>query len=170
MKSRVPVVLGVVTLVGLGGIFLWRIQQSKERDAAARAATEREVITSVRTGEVQKKDLPQVVQITGSVKAANEVMVLPKMPGRVTRVAVEVGAAVRANDVLAAVEAVDMSLRVKQAEAQLMAAKAGFDQATVQAEQAGRGFERATALREKGAMSQLDFDHPSFLLPNLALR
>lgn len=159
MKSRVPVVIGVVTLVGLGGIFLWRIQQSKERDAAARAATEREVITSVRTGEVQKKDLPQVVQITGSVKAANEVMVLPKMPGRVTRVAVEVGAAVRANDVLAAVEAVDMSLRVKQAEAQLMAAKAGFDQATVQAEQAGRGFERATALREKGAMSQLDFEN-----------
>jgi RND family efflux transporter MFP subunit len=159
MKSRVPVVIGVVTLVGLGGIFLWRIQQSKERDAAARAATEREVITSVRTGEVQKKDLPQVVQITGSVKAANEVMVLPKMPGRVTRVAVEVGAAVRANDVLAAVEAVDMSLRVKQAEAQLMAAKAGLDQATVQAEQAGRGFERATALREKGAMSQLDFEN-----------
>jgi RND family efflux transporter MFP subunit len=159
MKSRVPIVIGVVTLVGLGGIFLWRIQQSKERDAAARAATEREVITSVRTGEVQKKDLPQVVQITGSVKAANEVMVLPKMPGRVTRVAVEVGGAVRANDVLAAVEAVDMSLRVKQAEAQLMAAKAGLDQATVQAEQAGRGFERATALREKGAMSQLDFEN-----------
>lgn len=40
-----------------------------------------------------------------------------------------------------------------------MAAKAGLDQATVQAEQAGRGFERATALREKGAMSQLDFEN-----------
>jgi RND family efflux transporter MFP subunit len=159
MKSRLPIVLTVVTLVGLGGLFAWRIQQSKARDAAARAATEREVITSVRTSEVQKKDLPQVVQITGSVKASNEVMVLPKMPGRVTRIAVEVGAVVKQNDVLAAVEAVDMALRVKQAEAQLMAAKAGLEQATVQAEQAARGFERARALREKGAMSQLDFEN-----------
>jgi RND family efflux transporter MFP subunit len=159
MKSRLPIILTVVTLIGLGGLFAWRIQQSKARDADARAATEREVVTSVRTREVQKKDLPQVVQITGSVKASNEVMVLPKMPGRVTRVAVEVGAVVKQNDVLAAVEAVDMALRVKQAEAQLMAAKAGLDQATVQAEQAARGFERARALREKGAMSQLDFEN-----------
>jgi RND family efflux transporter MFP subunit len=159
MKSRLPIILTVVTLLGLGGLFAWRIQQSKARDAAARAATDREVITSVRTSEVQKKDLPQVVQITGSVKASNEVMVLPKMPGRVTRVAVEVGAVVKQNDVLAAVEAVDMALRVKQAEAQLMAAKAGLEQATVQADQATRGFERAKALREKGAMTQLDFEN-----------
>jgi RND family efflux transporter MFP subunit len=159
MKSRLPIILTVVTLLGLGGLFAWRIQQSKARDAAARAATDREVITSVRTSEVQKKDLPQVVQITGSVKASNEVMVLPKMPGRVTRVAVEVGAVVKQNDVLAAVEAVDMALRVKQAEAQVMAAKAGLEQATVQADQASRGFDRAKALREKGAMTQLDFEN-----------
>lgn len=159
MKSRLPITLTVVTLLVLGGLFAWRIQQSKARDAAARAATDREVITSVRTSEVQKKDLPQVVQITGSVKASNEVMVLPKMPGRVTRVAVEVGAVVKQNDVLAAVEAVDMALRVKQAEAQLMAAKAGLEQATVQADQASRGFDRAKALREKGAMTQLDFEN-----------
>lgn len=159
MKSRVPLVLGVVTAVAFVGLFGWRIQQSKARDEAARAATEKEVITTVRTGEVQKKDLPQIVQITGSVKALNEVMVLPRMPGRVTRVAVEVGAVVKANDVLAAVEAVDMALRVKQAEAQVQAAKAGLEQATVQAEQAGRGFDRAKALREKGAMTQLDFEN-----------
>jgi RND family efflux transporter MFP subunit len=159
MKSRLPIILALVTLLGLGGLFAWRIQQSKARDAAARAAIEREVVTAVRTSEVQKKDLPRVVQITGSVKASNEVMVLPKVPGRVTRVAVEVGAFVKQNEVLAIVEAVDMALRVKQAEAQLMAAKAGLEQATVQAEQASRGFDRAKALREKGAMTQLDFEN-----------
>jgi RND family efflux transporter MFP subunit len=159
MKSRLPIILAVVSVVVLGAAFVYRVQQSKARDEAARAATSKEVITSVRTAEIQKKDLPQIVQITGSVKASNEVMVLPKMPGRVTRVAVEVGSIIKANEVLATVEAVDMALRVKQAEAQLQAAKAGLEQATVQADQAARGFDRAKALREKGAMTQLDFEN-----------
>jgi len=159
MKSTATIIVVVVTIVGLGAAFAYRISESKARDAQAKAVTDKEVITTVRTAQVQKKDLPQVVQITGSVKATNEVFVLPKLPGRVTRVLVDVGAVVKAGDVLATLEGVDMALRVKQADAQLQATKAGLEQAGVQREQAKRGFERARALREKGAMSQLDFEN-----------
>lgn len=158
MKNKLPIIvaglLGLVLVVA----FVVRIGQSKDKAAQAQAATDKVVITSVRTAQAAKKDLPQLVQITGSVKANNDVQVLPKSPGRVTKVLVDVGSIVKAGDVLATIEAVDMALRVKQSEAQLKQAQAGLEQAKLQQGTAKRGFDRAKALREKGAMTQLDFE------------
>ena len=158
MKSRGTVVIVLVLAVVLAVAFAVRISDAKKKTEAARAQVEKVVVAAVRTVAAEKKDLPQVVQITGSVKAQNEVQVLPKMPGRVTRVAVDVGSVVRGGDALATTEAVDMALRVKQAEAQVQATKAGLEQAKLQQANAARAFERAKALREKGAMTQLDYE------------
>ena len=129
MKKSLPwVVVGFVVLV-LVVAFGRRIVDAKERSAAAKAATGQEVITAVTTATIERKDLPQVLQITGSVKAMNEVQVLPKSPGRVTAVRFEVGAVVKAGDVLALVEAIDMALRVQLATAQRQVAAAGLEQA-----------------------------------------
>jgi RND family efflux transporter MFP subunit len=158
VKSRITLVLALVVAVGLAAAIALRIADTKKKTEAAKAQVDKVVITAVRTVPAEKKDLPQVVQITGSVKAQNEVMVLPRLPGRVTRVLVEVGSAVKAGDVLATTESVDMALRVKQAEAQVQATNAGLEQAKLQQQTATRGLERARALREKGAMTQLDFE------------
>lgn len=158
MKRALPyVVVGAIVLV-LVVLFARRIGDAKERAAAAKAATDKVVIAAVKTAVIEKKDLPQILQITGSVKAQNEVQVLPKSPGRVTAVRVEVGAVVKAGEVLATIEAIDMGLRVKQAEAQVQAAKAGQEQARVQQAAALRSFERARALKEKGSLSQTEFE------------
>ena len=158
MKRALPfAVVGVIALFFVV-IFARRIGQTTEKNAAAKAATEKVVIAAVTTAVVGTKDLPQILQITGSVKAQNEVQVLPKSPGRVTQVRVEVGAVVKAGDVLAVVEAIDMALRVKQADAQLQAARAGLEQAKVHQTAAQRSFERAQSLKAKGAMSQIDFE------------
>lgn len=158
MKRALPfVVVGVIVLV-FAIVFVKRIGETKEKQAAAKANSEKVVVTAVKTAVIGTKDLPQVLQITGSVKAQNEVQVLPKSPGRVTNVKVDVGAVVKAGDVLATVEAVDMSLRVKQAEAQTQAARAGLEQAKVQQAGALRSFERAKNLHDKGSLSQSDFE------------
>ena len=158
MKKSLPwVVVGFVVLV-LVVAFGRRIVDAKERSAAAKAATGQEVITAVTTATIERKDLPQVLQITGSVKAMNEVQVLPKSPGRVTAVRFEVGAVVKAGDVLALVEAIDMALRVQLATAQRQVAAAGLEQARVQQGAALRAFERAQNLKDKGSLSQIDFE------------
>jgi membrane fusion protein (multidrug efflux system) len=158
VKRALPfVVVGLIAVVFVA-IFAKRIGQTNEKNAAAKAATEKVVVAAVTTAVVGTKDLPQILQITGSVKAQNEVQVLPKSPGRVTQVRVDVAAVVEAGDVLADIEAIDMSLRVKQADAQLQAARAGLEQAKVQQLAAHRGFERAQSLKAKGAMSQIDFE------------
>ncbi len=157
-NSRVTLIVTLALGVGLAIAVGVRIAQAKKRTEVAKAALEQEAVVAVRTAAAQKKDLPQVVQITGSVKAQNEVYVLPKMPGRVTRVAAEVGQVVKAGEVLGATEAGDLALRSKQAEAQVQAATAGLAQAQLQEANAARSFARAQALKDKGAMTQSDFE------------
>ncbi len=158
MKTRTSFVVIAVVIAVVGVAVFLRIQASKKRSEVAKAQVEKVVVASVRTAVATKKDLPQVVQITGSIKATNEVLVLPRMPGRVTRVAVDVGNIVKADSVLATTESTDMALRLKQAQAQMQATQAGLDQARLQQANAGRAFDRAKALREKGAMTQLDYE------------
>jgi membrane fusion protein, multidrug efflux system len=144
----------VVALVAVFGVSIARqVGKSKERDATAKAAATIEKVQSVTAGLVGEESLKEIVAITGTIKAKHEAVVVAKMPGRLTRVNVELGAVVRAGDVLASVESADMVLRVRQGEAQVALAKAGLEQATVQAEQAQKGFARAKALREKGSLS-----------------
>ncbi|OGQ13293.1 MAG: hypothetical protein A2138_27990 [Deltaproteobacteria bacterium RBG_16_71_12] len=157
-KSRTTLVVALVIAAGLAVAFGVRIAQAQKRKETAKAALDKETVVAVRTAAVEKKDLPQVVQITGSVKAKNEVQVLPKMPGRVTRVLVEVGQVVKAGETLAAVEQSDVLLRVKQAEAQLQATRVGIEQAKVQEANAARAFARAKALHDKGSLSQADYE------------
>jgi len=158
VKSRGTLIVVTLVVGILGVAFALRITAAKKKNEAAKAQVEKVVAAAVRTVAAQKKDLPQVVQITGSVKANNEVQVLPRMPGRVTRVAVGVGSVVKADALLATTDGADMALRVKQAEAQVQATRAGLEQAKLQQATAARGLERAKALREKGAMTQLDFE------------
>lgn len=157
-NSRTTLIVTTVIGLGLAVAFGVRIAQAQKRTQVAKAALEQETVVAVRTVAAQRKDLPQRVQITGSVKANNEVMVLPKMPGRVTKVNVEVGQQVKEGEVLASTEAGDAALRSKQAEAQVQAAQAGLAQAKLQQATAQRGLVRARALKEKGAMTQSDFE------------
>lgn len=158
MKRALPfVVVGLIVVVFIA-VFARRIGQTQEKQAAAKANAEKVVVTAVKTATIGTKDLPQVLQITGSVKANNEVQVLAKSPGRVTNVRVDVGSVVKAGEVLATVEAVDMALRVKQADAQVQAARAGLEQAKVQQAAAQRSFDRAKNLHDKGSLSQSDFE------------
>jgi RND family efflux transporter MFP subunit len=135
-----------------------QVGKSKERDATAKAAASVEKVQSVTAGVVGEESLKDIVAITGTIKAKQEAVVVAKMPGRLTRVNVELGAVVRAGEVLASVESADMVLRVRQGEAQLALAKAGLENATIQAEQAQKGFVRAKALREKGSLSLVEFE------------
>lgn len=158
MKSRATLIVVVVLGVGLAVLFGVRIAQAQKKNQVAKTEVAKEVVAAVSATPAQKKDLPQVVQITGSVKALNEVQVLPKMPGRITKVLVDVGQVVKAGETLATTEAGDAALRSNQAEAQVQAAKAGLAQAKLQEANASRAFARAKALKDKGAMTQSEFE------------
>ena len=153
-KLLAAVIISVVVaiFVVIAGL---RVKASIDRNAAS---TTTEKPPAVAVAVVEKKDLPLVVSITGVVRAQNEAVVFTKMPGRITKVLVEVGQAVKAGDTLAVLEANELAWRVKQGEAQLKAAQAGLDNAKVQQHTATSSWERAQSLHAKKATSEAEFE------------
>jgi membrane fusion protein, multidrug efflux system len=160
MTFNQKILAGAATLLvivfGIG--FARQYQRVQAQSEAAKVATTTENAQMVVVAAVAHKQLNAAVAITGTIRAAKEAVVLPKMPGRITRVTAELGQTVKSGEVLATVESYEFSLRVKQADAQASAARAGLDNAKVQHEQAERGLARAKALREKGSISAVDFE------------
>lgn len=156
--KRAFVALAGIALVALVAMIAFRVNDSIQRNKSAEEAGATEQSPSVAVAVVAKKEMPEIVGITGVVRANNEAIVMAKMPGRTARVLVEVGQKVKEGDVLAQLESVDLAWRVKQAEAQLKAAQAGLTTAKVQWRSANTAWERAQGLHKKGALSQADYE------------
>lgn len=153
--KRAFTALAIVTAWLVAALIVYRVRDSIARNAGD---PQGDRPLSVAVALVEQRSMPELVSITGVIRASNEAVVFAKMPGRVTRVLVEVGQAVKEGDLLAVLDAVDFAWRVKQAEAQLKAAQAGLATARAQHKMATSSWERAQALHRKGALSQADFE------------
>ncbi|MBU1039329.1 efflux RND transporter periplasmic adaptor subunit [Patescibacteria group bacterium] len=125
-KVWIPVLL-VLIIVGL--VFYSRNQQAKPKYT---------------TETVKQQDLKQTVSVTGTVKAAEQVNLNFKAPGRLTSLMVKVGDKVKANTVIARLDSKDAAASVltaqanlKSAEANLAKLKAGAQDEDVAVSQAG---------------------------------
>ncbi|MBY0508314.1 MAG: efflux RND transporter periplasmic adaptor subunit [Bryobacteraceae bacterium] len=74
---------------------------------------------AVQTSRVAPESLPATVNANGELFAEELANISTKVPGRVTRLAVDLGSLVKAGDVLAELEKDDYQYRVRQAEAQV---------------------------------------------------
>lgn len=110
--------LGFVALVGV------RVVQAVARRSDAAELTSASGPVSVRTLEVHARDVSGRIELSGALRPANTVEVVPEVPGRVRSVAVEVGDRVAAGAVLARLDATDLQLAVDQGEGALAAAVA----------------------------------------------
>ncbi|MBI3977360.1 MAG: efflux RND transporter periplasmic adaptor subunit [Chloroflexi bacterium] len=82
----------------------------------------------VRTSAVGRSSLAGSLSYTGDVRARSQVHVIPKVAGRIVRLAVDVGDEVKAGDVLAELDRDQAKLQAEQATAALAAAEARLAQ------------------------------------------
>jgi RND family efflux transporter MFP subunit len=118
---------------------------------------------SVHTAVVEEQTWERTLQVTGELEAFEEAVLSARVPGRLERLAVDLGSRVEAGAEIASVETRDYELRVAQAEAALRAARAQlalseegqeFDpervgvvrEARSELEDAARNLERLTSL------------------------
>lgn len=106
------ILLLVLTLVGCGA-------QSPPEEATVRAIPVE--VTTVAKGTVTVTDT-----VTGSLSPTVEVQVVPKLGGKIDRVAVKVGDQVKAGDLLVQLDTSDIEAQVRQAEAAVEAARTGY--------------------------------------------
>lgn len=128
--SRLGYVLGGGLLaVGVCGLTAWRVAEAVTRRTDAAEKTLVAAAVPVALGVVTRRDLVEVVRVSGTLRALNEADVVADVPGRVESVLVDVGDTVHAGQPMARLEAGDWQLQVEQAQAALAAAKAGRDTA-----------------------------------------
>lgn len=128
--------------------------KKQSRPAAALSNTAPAVLEFLPTDVtlVKTRDLRQLLPLSGSLRAVNQVSVKAKVPGEVREVLVREGEAVKAGQVLVRMDASEYQARVDQAKGSLMAARGQLDMAT-------KTRNNNKALLDKGFISRNAFDN-----------
>ncbi len=117
----------ILVILVLGGLVLTRSLQ-QQRVAAQQAAEEQPALP-VQTQPVEIGDIQRSFTVTGTVEAKVDISVVPKVPGKVTKIYVDEGAVVRTGQLLALLEHKDLLSQLRQARAGVAAAEARLKQA-----------------------------------------
>lgn len=107
--------------------------------------------TQVTVTSAKKGDIAEMLSLTGTLIAFQEVRVTSKIPGKVQRVLVDVGSRVKPGDTLIQLEQRELALAVDQAEAGLANAKANLGICKIT-------FNRLDNLLKDKAISKMKYD------------
>lgn len=144
MKLRILVALIVLALIA-GVVYRIQTQETgSDKKGGDRAL-------SVKTVPVTVRDFPRVIDLPGTLEAAQQVVIVAQVGGTLLRQHVEEGDAVRAGQALFSLDARPAQARIVQSQATLSGARAE----TVEAEQK---LERLSPLMQSGYISRQEFD------------
>jgi RND family efflux transporter MFP subunit len=101
--------------------------------------------------KVETRDMEDILSYSGILKPESTITILPKIAGRVERLAVREGAYVRKNDLIAVIDDEVAALQVEQA-------RAGWEAAQAQADKARRGVRPQELENAKSTLAQAEKD------------
>ena len=146
MKLRILVTLVVLAL--LAGV-VYRIQQQDSDADGKRGGGDRAI--EVRNLPVEVRDFPRVIDLPGTLEAAQQVAIVAQVGGPLLRQHVEEGDAVRAGQLLFSLDSRPAQARIAQTQATLTGARAE----TAEAE---KKLERLDPLMQSGYISRQEYD------------
>jgi RND family efflux transporter MFP subunit len=123
----------------------------KSRAAEPSAETPSQTAISVQTETVTEVEAPITLRLTGTLRGNRETDLAANASGRVLATSVERGEQIKPGQVIAKLDVRAAALSASEARAQAESARAQEDQARVECE-------RYQKLREKGAISDMEFD------------
>ncbi len=127
-KALVAIIILIVA-----GLFIWRVGVVIKTKAQAKT-TEEVSAVPVEVKTVTRGAIQNELSFVGNIVADAEVMVFPKIAGRIEQITVEIGSNVNKGAILAKLEDKELLLRVRQAEVALETAKTAHSQAKALAE------------------------------------
>ncbi|MCZ8073301.1 MAG: efflux RND transporter periplasmic adaptor subunit [Paucibacter sp.] len=131
LKIAVPV-LGVLVLLGLAGSWMkGRGSAGAAASASAPAAASKApvalALAEIDVARVQRLRFAQTLELSGSLKARESVVIKAKVAGELQRLDVREGDTVRAGQALGQIDPVEVDLRLRQAQENAAAAKSQLD-------------------------------------------
>jgi RND family efflux transporter MFP subunit len=107
---------------------------------------------------VERIDISEIGDYTGSLFPLSEFVLAPKIAGRLEKIPVNIGDVVRSGDLVAALDDEEYRQQVSQAKAELEVAQASLQEVRSTLENARREFERTEELRKKKIASESQRD------------
>lgn len=156
MKMRI---LLVVVVLGLMAGVAYRIQHSASGDK--KGGGDRAL--SVRTVPVAVRDFPRVIDLPGTLEAAQQVAIVAQTGGTVLRQHVQEGDAVRAGQVLFSLDSRPAQARIAQSQATLTGARAETADAV-------QKLDRLSPLMKSGYISRQEFADAQLALESARAR
>ncbi len=146
MKLRILVTLVVLALVA--GV-VYRIQHQESDAEGERGGADRAI--EVRTVLVAVRDFPRVIDLPGTLEAAQQVAIVAQVGGTLLRQHVEEGDAVRAGQLLFSLDSRPAQARIAHSQATLTGARA-------ETAEAQKKLERLDPLMQSGYISRQEYD------------
>jgi RND family efflux transporter MFP subunit len=162
MKKRILVLFLVTVLlmsliVGCGG----------KKDATSEVKQEKYVPVAIETSEL--KTISKDITFSGKVHADKEVMVLPKVPGKVASIKSYVGTKVKKDSILFTLDKEDLQKQVDRARKSVAVSKANYDRTKESIENAKANFERTKELYAQGAVSKSQYEQAELAASNASV-
>jgi len=123
MKQQWKIAVGVI-VVCIGLFVVWKELSRKKQATDVKGGRRREVAVAVETASVTKGNIKEILWLTGSLRARSKYNVAPKVPGRLEKLAVDIGDRVRRGDLIAQLDDDEYIQQVQQAKAELALAHA----------------------------------------------
>jgi HlyD family secretion protein len=142
-------------------LFMVALAASACRDtepAAAASTPPVEHRTDLAAVTVAVTDLESALEISGNLVPQTRVAILPKLPGRLSRLMVDLGDRVRTGQVVAELDAREIEAQVDAAAAAVNVAEAGLEAAEAALANASLEHDRAENLFERGALPRQRLD------------
>ena len=146
-SRRRLVLIGATALAVAIGIAAAGIIQRAHSERAVAQWTDKQVIPTVALAKLLQGDAHQTLTLPGSIQPYNKASLYARVNGYLKSWSKDIGAHVKAGEVLATIDAPDLDQQLAQANATLASAKANYDIAVITAN-------RYDILAKKQALSQ----------------
>ncbi|MEE4607942.1 MAG: efflux RND transporter periplasmic adaptor subunit [Desulfobacteraceae bacterium] len=153
--KKIWIPLAVFLVVGLLGT---QVSRKLSGVPPADGAIGHKPPVAVQTTPVTQASIARVGHYTGSLLAASEFILAPKIAGRIEKIAVRIGDPVTANELVAVLDDGEYRQQVARAAAERDVARATVQERRTTLENSLREFERTRVLRQKQIASQSELD------------
>jgi RND family efflux transporter MFP subunit len=152
-KRKIITIAVIVVIVGFIGWQVIRRIGSQGSGLERRAAP-----VAVEIEAVRKATIRDTANFTGTLAPKSQYTVAPKIAGRLEKLMVDIGDRINRNQLIAVLDDEEYSQQVRQAEADLLVAKANLEESRSSLDVAKRELERVEELHKKGISADSELD------------
>ncbi|HET9529985.1 MAG TPA: efflux RND transporter periplasmic adaptor subunit [Blastocatellia bacterium] len=145
----------VAVLLGLLGFRVFEAVESESQQAGGGGGMR---MPTVQTGVSSRGQMNEKIALTGALKAKEQVDVMPKLTGRITRIAVDTGQAVQRGGLIAVIDDAELGQQVERAKASIAVGEAAVSQREAELKNARAELDRNKQLMDAGLVSRQQFE------------